>query len=177
MIALRMARTLHGDYEEFTAAAYIGLVEAASRYDPAKNDNFERWADTRIRGAVYDYLRHQSRLPREERAKRRADPERVNTGPVFHTHRVDLEEVERLPGSSEDPLLPFAMRDVRALLDTLSERGRCVLHLYYFEKRTDDQIGALLGVTGTRVNQIRSELCTKLRQELVSRGIGLTDLW
>ncbi len=178
LIALRMAHALNGDREEFESAAYLGLVEAASRYDPAKNDNFERWADRRIRGAILDYLQHQSRLPKEERARRRADPNRVNTGPVFHTYRVDFTEAENLPGSSEDPLLAFAKRDVRRLLDLLpTGRNHRVMGLYYVDGLTDRQIGALCGITEFRVCQIRKLMCTKLRELLRERGIGFDDLW
>ncbi len=47
----------HISYDELQAAAYLGLVEGASRFDPNKNDCFPAFAVRRIIGAVQDYLR------------------------------------------------------------------------------------------------------------------------
>lgn len=176
-IARRLSRTLHGDYEEFESAAYLGLVEAATRYDPMKNDNFERWADTRIRGAIYDYLRLQSRLPKDERTKRKEDPERVHTGPVFHTKQVGEDAIEDIPGPVRDPIEALSRRDVRALLAQLSEHHRRVMQLYYFDRLTDPRIGAQLGCTASRVCQIRQETCARIRATLHERGIAFDDVW
>lgn len=44
-------------YDELKSAAYMGLVEAANKYNPIKNDNFAAFAFFRINGAIKDYLR------------------------------------------------------------------------------------------------------------------------
>lgn len=43
--------------EDFIAAGYLGLVEAASRFDPGKGSDFRSFAFFRIRGAVIDHIR------------------------------------------------------------------------------------------------------------------------
>ena len=43
-----------GDYE---SAAFVGLCEAACRFDTAKGQSFQTYAYFRIRGAVYDLIR------------------------------------------------------------------------------------------------------------------------
>lgn len=43
--------------DELKAAAYMGLVEAANRYDSLLCDSFEAFAYIRINGAISDYLR------------------------------------------------------------------------------------------------------------------------
>src|SRR4051812_1699576 len=48
------------DIEELKSAAYLGLVEAASRYDPKVGVIFSTFAYPRIFGAIQDYLREQS---------------------------------------------------------------------------------------------------------------------
>jgi RNA polymerase sigma factor FliA len=57
--ALQLPSRLH---EEFQAAAYFGLVEAATRYDPGHGIPFERYAYVRIKGAIIDYIRSCSDL-------------------------------------------------------------------------------------------------------------------
>lgn len=44
-------------YDEMLSAGYLGLVEAAERYDPKASDKFRPFAFLRIRGAVIDYIR------------------------------------------------------------------------------------------------------------------------
>ena len=44
-------------YDELESAAYFGLVDAAHKYNPRKNDNFVFYAKIRILGAIQDYLR------------------------------------------------------------------------------------------------------------------------
>ena len=47
---------------EFVSAGYMGLVEAAERFDPTSNADFKTYAYLRIRGAVIDYIRENSEL-------------------------------------------------------------------------------------------------------------------
>lgn len=44
-------------YEELQSAAFLGLCEAACRFDSARGLSFETFAYLRIRGAMFDYLR------------------------------------------------------------------------------------------------------------------------
>ncbi len=46
--------------EEFVAAGYLGLVEAASRFDESRGHDFRAFAFLRIRGAIIDYVRASS---------------------------------------------------------------------------------------------------------------------
>lgn len=62
----------------------------------------------------------------------------------------------------------------RALLATavqgVRDREQEVLRLYYYENLTLAQIGAILGVTESRVSQIHSGAVKKLRESLVKTG-------
>jgi RNA polymerase sigma factor for flagellar operon FliA len=64
----------HADREELRQAAALGLVEAALRFDPVRGVPFDRWAVTRVRGAIIDAARAIDRAPRSVRAiSRRID--------------------------------------------------------------------------------------------------------
>ena len=45
------------EFEEFCSAAYLGLCDAAQRFDRSKGENFQTYSFLRIRGAMYDLLR------------------------------------------------------------------------------------------------------------------------
>lgn len=51
-----------GLFEEFVASGYLGLVEAAERYDFNAGVEFRHFAFLRIRGAVIDSIRQTSQL-------------------------------------------------------------------------------------------------------------------
>ncbi|NDC37690.1 MAG: sigma-70 family RNA polymerase sigma factor [Proteobacteria bacterium] len=44
-------------FDEFVAAGYLGLVEAASRFDPKSGKDFKSFAYLRIRGSIIDSIR------------------------------------------------------------------------------------------------------------------------
>ncbi len=45
------------DFDDFFAAALLGLCDAARRYDPARGESFQTFSFLRIRGAMYDLIR------------------------------------------------------------------------------------------------------------------------
>lgn len=66
------------------------------------------------------------------------------------------------------------VREAHSLLATavqgVRDREQQVLHLYYYENLTLNQIGQILGVTESRVSQIHSAAVKKLRESLEQTG-------
>jgi RNA polymerase sigma factor FliA len=52
------------EMEELVQVGMVGLIEAAHAFDPGKGDQFERFALSRIRGAMVDEVRRLSGMPR-----------------------------------------------------------------------------------------------------------------
>jgi RNA polymerase sigma factor FliA len=65
-IARQIAAVLppHVQIEDLISAGYVGLLDAATRYESSRNDNFEAYAQYRIRGAIMDELREKDSLSR-----------------------------------------------------------------------------------------------------------------
>lgn len=55
---------------------------------------------------------------------------------------------------------------VREAIDGLSESERAVVSLYYYDELTLKEIGALLGVTESRVSQLHSQIMRRLKLRL-----------
>ena len=55
-------------------------------------------------------------------------------------------------------------------LETLPERERRIITLYYFEEATMKQIGAAIGVNESRVSQLHARAIMRLKQALVSEA-------
>lgn len=75
-VATRMARNLpaHVSLDDLIGAGSLGLLDAMDRYDPAKADRFETFAEFRVKGAILDELRRYDLMARNARltAKRLA---------------------------------------------------------------------------------------------------------
>ncbi|MFC1692540.1 FliA/WhiG family RNA polymerase sigma factor [Candidatus Latescibacterota bacterium] len=57
------------DKRDLVSSGVIGLIEAASSFDPSRGVKFETYAKTRIRGAIIDELRSLDWIPRSTRSK------------------------------------------------------------------------------------------------------------
>lgn len=70
-VASRMARNLpsHVSLDDLIGAGILGLIDAMERYDPAKSDRFETFAEFRVKGAILDELRRYDIMARNARLK------------------------------------------------------------------------------------------------------------
>jgi RNA polymerase sigma factor for flagellar operon FliA len=59
----------HVDRGDLLEAGTLGLIDAADRFDPARNVRFHTYAMNRIRGAMLDSLRSDDWLPRSVRSE------------------------------------------------------------------------------------------------------------
>ncbi len=67
----------HVDLEDLVSAGVVGLMDAFTKFDPAKKVQFRSYAQFRIRGAILDSLRTLDWSPRELRRKGRAVEEAI----------------------------------------------------------------------------------------------------
>src|SRR6185295_4399172 len=71
---------------------------------------------------------------------------------------------------TNDPYIKYETSELTAILgeaiDSLPERERLVLSLYYYEEFTMKEIGTLLGVNESRVSQIHTKATLRLRTKL-----------
>jgi RNA polymerase sigma factor for flagellar operon FliA len=99
----------HVDIEDLVSAGVVGLMDAFSKFDPAKKVQFRSYAQFRIRGAILDSLRTLDWSPRELRRKGRAVEEAIrvltarlghapNEGEVAKEMALELEEYQQLLG-------------------------------------------------------------------------------
>lgn len=81
-----------------------------------------------------------------------------------------IESVQR--ATTVDPAAVLDQQVGRALLasaiDSLNDREKIVVSLYYFKGRTLSEIGQILGVSESRVSQMHSTILTRLRASLKS---------
>lgn len=68
-VAQRLARRLpsHVRLEDLIGAGVVGLLEAMERYNPERVQNFETYAEFRVKGAILDELRRRDMMARDAR--------------------------------------------------------------------------------------------------------------
>jgi len=76
-----------------------------------------------------------------------------------------------LAGKSEaDPQTQLRLTELKGIIakaiDTLPEKERLMISLYYYEELTMKEIGEVLGITESRVSQIHSKAVFRLRSKL-----------
>lgn len=195
----------HVNRDDLTSAGLTALVLAGRAFDPARGVPFDRYAATRIRGALLDELRSVDWASRSVRRRARDLTETrgrlaglfgrtpttaevaQSTGMTVEEVAANDEDVARaqvlsLQGSTTTPieeLLPTRSPSPEALLEQaekltylreaiaeLPERLRVVVEDYFFAERPMADIAAELGVTDSRISQMRAEALTLLRDAL-----------
>ena len=104
-IALRVG--IPSALDDLWSAGALGLLDAASRFDPSRNVSFETFVEHRIRGAMLDELRLMDHLPRRLRAQ---------TGELDRVRRKLATALGRTPSSDElAAALDLGLEDLSAL--------------------------------------------------------------
>ena len=68
-----------------------------------------------------------------------------------------------------DPQTQLRLKEIISkAIDTLPEKERLIISLYYYEELTMKEIGEVLGITESRVSQIHSKAVFRLRNKLKS---------
>ena len=189
------------DRDDVFAAAALGLVEAAESFDVSKGVSFKTFAHARIRGAVYDFLRKNGVMSRDEYRKHKAavaanELERdlssrdVPADVVSqlnelreHVGAVVLTCVLSLDGLQVDAASRYVQADtdlevdqmrslIRDLAGQVSERSRFVLQKYFYEDVTLEEIGAAMGLSKSWTSRLLKQALLDLRELLQERGIG-----
>lgn len=178
------------DASELVGAGSLGLLRALERFDADRGLAFSTYAVQCIRGAILDELRRRDWMPRGLRARARriattrAQLEaRLQRCPTPSEVAVALkltlaeywkwcDEIAGPGGTLADPeaepdLLESEEHEaLRAVLATLPERLQEVLGLLYFEELTARQVAGLLGVTESRISQLRKRALDLMRARL-----------
>lgn len=194
---------------DLVSAGMLGLAQAARSFDPERGIAFDRFASTRIRGALLDELRGRDWASRSVRARARglqaaseeltgrlgrapsaeelAEEMRVDAGTVHKlvddVHRATVLNYESLvlEGDAESflatddagPEDAMLARERQAYLmdavGSLPERLRRVVTGYFFEERSMQELADELGVSESRVSQLRAEALCLLKDGINSQ--------
>jgi RNA polymerase sigma factor (sigma-70 family) len=155
-------RVLAAEWDDVHADALIGILDAIRHFDPARRLTQKAYVFVRAKGAAIDGIRQRNYVPRSGDHDRR---EPVSLDMLFEDvlERGKWEPIAAERGYDEVD----AAETVPALLVQLSPRLRFVIEAYYFAGRSFADIAQELGVTESRVCQIRTLALRQMRAMLV----------
>ncbi len=195
----------HVNRDDMTSAGLTALVQAAQAYDAERGVPFERYAATRIRGAILDELRSVDWASRSVRRRARdleatraqlagslgrtpttaeiatalgmtveevvANEDDVNRAQVLSLQgslTSSLDELIPTRAPSPEALVEYQekLTYLREAIEELPERLRTVVQGYFFAERPMAEIAEELGVTDSRISQMRAEALVLLRDAL-----------
>lgn len=157
------------DEKDYFQFGVEGLSEAIDRFDPDYGTKFETYAIQRIRGKIIDELRKLQIKPRS------LNPETdVQYKNVSLNYSYDGDEgyqlYEVLPSEAEQPdeiLQKDEQKDILIkLIQSLNERDRLIISLYYYENLNYKEIADTLGITVSRVSQIHTKIIKEMKEKL-----------
>lgn len=107
---------------------------------------------------------------------------KVSSIAVFSLDEIGYESYQKRPqlikylaDNKSDPLSLTKLKELQVVLgkaiETLNEKEKILVSLYYNEGLTMKEIGETLNITESRVSQIHSQVVVKLRKKLYKKGV------
>jgi len=153
----------HIDQEDLFESGVLGLIEAAERFDAAKNVKFKTYAFHRIRGAVLDYLRLQDWVPRSVREKDNL---------IKATYNALEQKLNRTPHTEEiAEAMGISCSDLDKMLADINMCSMIYLEDINFGSDGDSKVKVSEIVKDKKTNEPLSSLELMEEQEVLERAI------
>jgi len=174
-----MARRLHPrmrpdiEVEDLVSVGVVAYLEAEARWDPSAGVNLWRYVSARVSGAMTDEIRrrrsgvgtYRAGLTAQSVARLRWGEYRLAGGPQPAAgwdvgRKADMVHID-------DPDTTVAARQVAEAIATLPPRTQEIMRMYYVDDMPQTDIGEVIGLTESRVCQIRCAAEAKIRRRYV----------
>jgi RNA polymerase sigma factor (sigma-70 family) len=141
---------------------YVGLLEAANRFDGRQNVKFSTFATPRIKGSIIDQTR--SFFKTKEASK--------NGVTIFN---MDDLEIEAIAVQTTDIRNQIQKKQLLKLVETiieedLPEREKKIINWIYRNSLTTTQIACKLRLTRSRVSQLKYKAITRIKKKMKEYG-------
>ncbi len=149
----------HMEYEDLVQEAYLGLIDAAQMYDPARGTAFSTYARWHIVKTVMDAIHNRNEIVRTPRRR-----PSIICGPLEDSGVAEMPDPRASTAEMMDE--EEMVEAVRLCIKQLPSREAVVVRLRYgvnTRKLTLTKVGDILGVTAERVRQIQNSAEEKLR--------------
>ena len=173
------------EYDDLVGYGIFGLIDAIDKFDYGKNVKFETYASLRIRGAILDQIRKMDWIPRSLRQKQKRIEAAMakiesETGHIASDEElaaeleITIDELAdwqgKMKASNLISLEAIEKEELKKMMvraiDSLTEKERSVVVLYYYEDMTLKEISLTLEVSESRVSQLHTKALNKMKKIL-----------
>jgi RNA polymerase sigma factor for flagellar operon FliA len=181
-----------GELDDVRQWAYLGLLEAIDRFDPARGVGFATFATTRIRGSIQDGVRRSCEVHEQRSLHARLRRERLQSlrdgatstqplhvlcelatglavGLLLEGTGLYVEGVDTpcaRPSGYDAIAWEQRRRIVAGAVVALPERLQAVIRLHYNHRLPFAQIATVLGISAARASQLHQAALCLLREQM-----------
>lgn len=123
------------EFDDLVSYGIFGLIDAISKFDPARGIKFKTYAMTRIRGAIFDELRSIDWIPRSIRQKAKQIEQVISELENKLGRTVDDEEIAKELGVSSE--------EFQSLLSKLSGTSMLSLNDIWYLGDDNDELSIM----------------------------------
>ncbi len=131
------------DVEDLKSAAYMGLVEAATRYDESKGVAFSTFAYPRIFGEIHDYLRKQGWIKRCDLTPMIS----LDSACCGEEDCVLKDTIAGKPADNTEECF-------EVITFNLDHQAKAVLRHYFIDDYSMKEVGEKFGISESRISQL-----------------------
>lgn len=142
------------DIEEIKSAAYMGLVEAANRYNPNIGVKFTTFSYPRIFGAIHDYLR-------EQKWVKSNDCKKMYSLDFSYEYENLHQSISSDPSNKIDELF-------EEITFNLNDQSKQIMKSYFICDNSMKEVGEQFGISESRVSQIIKKCKDSIKESFSS---------
>lgn len=163
-IAIQMFPKLKNKYslDELKSSAYLGLIDAAEKYEINNNKPFENFARKRIKGSILDEVKDDKRYNVKRGVPHEQPIQSLNSTCCNESSKsiayIDL--VQAKEDCFEDLLINY---EIEKLLSCLDHKERELIDMYYFQCLTHEEIAQILKVHRTTITKALKKIIEKIK--------------
>jgi RNA polymerase sigma factor (sigma-70 family) len=167
--SLKKILPMHISFEELCGYGYIALVISAERFDPSRGVSFRAYATRRISGEMRDFMRKDNIAPRSAYTKDGDPPPQMIS--IFEDYGSDRDFLDVLEDRSPTVLDRLTRSELPdSLVRSLCEVDHRILLECFIKERTVKDVAGELGLSSTRVWQIKKRVARHARRWYIDHG-------
>lgn len=150
-------------YDEIESTAFLGLIEAAKKFDESRDVKFSTYAIHVITGRV-------KRMYRDDKwyfVKRGVPQEMLSVNFVIDpSNNVEMQDVLEDKENIEESIINSIT--VKRLFDLLTERDKKIVYLYFYKQLSQCRISEIVNLSQVSVSRIIKNSLNRMKKELAA---------
>lgn len=162
-IAIQMFSKLKNKYslDELKSSAYLGLIDAAEKYEVDNNKPFENFARKRIKGAILDEAKDDKRYNVKRGVAHKYPIQSLNAPIKEDDNSIQFIDLVQEKEDYLDNLL--LKNEIEKILLCLDHREKEIVTMHYFRNLSQKEIAEFVGLKQPAISKILKKAIEKIK--------------